>query len=215
MRTKRCGGAEILLLCAIVLSGCVLTDAHVNPGYTVQAGKKSPLSAIAPLTVAITVDDQRPQYEQDRVGNKKNNFGNITAKVISDTPPTSILYDALKAEFEASNHKVLKMEDGQADSVVKIGLKRYWSDFAMHWFDIEMMATLETDLAIFKGTGQEPLVAKPFNSNFRESRQIVLDGAFEDVLRGTLLEYVRSFSRDPHVLDALKSAAAEREKNRP
>jgi hypothetical protein len=203
---------ELMILCGIVLSGCALTDAHVNPSYAVEAGKKSPLSTIAPLTVAIKVDEQRPYYEQDRVGNKKNNLGSITAKVISDTPPPSILYDALKAEFEASNHKVLKMEDGQADSIVKIGLKRYWSDFAVHWFDIEMMGTLETDLAIFKDTGQEPLLTKPFNSNFRESRQMVLDGAFENVLRGALLEYVRSFARDPNVLDALKAAAAEKMK---
>jgi hypothetical protein len=185
-------------------------DAHVNPGYAVEAGKKGPLSTIAPLTIAITVDDQRPYYEQDRVGNKRDGLGSISAKVVSDRPPPSILYDALKAEFEASNHKVLKMEDGQVDSVVKISLKRYWSDFAMHWFDVEVMGTLETDLAIFKSTSQEPLVAKPFNGNFRESRQIALDSAFENVLRGALLEYVRSFARDPNVLDALKAAAAEK-----
>jgi hypothetical protein len=212
MGVKRLNASELVLLCAIVLSGCALTDAHVNPGYVVEAGNKSPLSTIAPLTVVITVDDQRPEYEQDRVGNKKNNLGSITAKIISDTPPATILYNALKAEFEAGNHKVLKMEDGQADSVVKIGLKRYWSDFALHWIDVEVMGTLETDLAIFKGTGQEALVEKPFNGNFRESRQIALDSAFENVLRGALLEYVRSFARDPHVLDALKSAAAEKMK---
>lgn len=212
MRTKRLGAAELTLLCAIVLSGCAVMDAHVNPGYAVEAGKKSPLSTIAPLTIAITVDDQRPYYEQDRVGNKRDGLGSISAKVISDTPPPAILYNALKAEFEAGNHTVLKMEDGQVDSVVKISLKRYWSDFAIHWFDVEVMGTLETDLAIFKGTGQEPLVAKPFSGNFRESRQIALDSAFENVLRGALLEYVRSFARDPHVLDALKSAAAEKMK---
>ncbi len=210
MRTKRCSVAELMLLCAIVLSGCALMDAHVNPGYTVEAGKKSPLSTIAPLTIAIKVDDQRPEYEQDRVGNKRNSLGGITAKVITDTPPPSILHDALKAEFEANNHKVTKVEDGQVDSVVKIGIKRYWSDFALHWFDVEVMGTLETDLAIFKGTSQEPLVAKPFNGNFRESRQIALDSAFENVLRGALLEYVKSFARDPQVLDALKSVAAEK-----
>lgn len=212
MRTTRGNSAEIMLLCAIVLSGCALTDAHVNPTYVVEAGKKSPLSMITPLAVAIKIDDQRPEYEQDRVGNKKNNLGAITAKVLMDTPPATVLYDALKAEFEASNHKVLKLEDDQADSVVKIGLKRYWSDFAVHWFDIEMLGTLETDLSIFKGTGHEPLLTKPFNSNFRESRQMARDGAFEDVLRGVLLEYVRGFARDPHVLEALKSAAAEKEK---
>jgi hypothetical protein len=113
----------------------------------------------------------------------------------------------LRAEFEANSHKVVAPEVTQADALVKVGLKRFWSEATIHFFDIEMVSTLETDIGILHGTGQDKLSSKPLTSTYRDSRQFAGDGAFEDSLKGALLEYVRTFSRDPAVLDVLRSAA--------
>lgn len=212
MNTQWYNPAILSVLFFIALPGCALTTAHVNPDYTPEPGKRSPLSTINPLTISIQVEDQRASWERDRVGDKKNNFGSVTAKVLSDKEPTTILYDALKAEFENNAHRIVKSEDGKPDALIKIGLKRYWSDFAVHFFDIEMKGTLDTDIAILNGIDQNQLVSKPFNSTYRESRQIALDGAFESALKGALLEFIRSFSRDPNVLDAFRSVASQKEK---
>jgi hypothetical protein len=202
--------ARALLSC-IVLPGCAFMDAHVNPEFSMEPGKRSPLGTIAPMAISIQVEDQRSPFEQDRVGDKKNNFGSVTAKVISDKAPSSILYDALRAEFEANNHKIVKPDNGNADVLLKVGLKRYWSDFSVHFFEIEMKGSLETDIGLFNAKNQEQIASIPLNSTFRESRQMALDGAFEDALRGALSEYVRSFSRDPNILDAFRSAQKEKQ----
>ncbi|HSQ52412.1 MAG TPA: hypothetical protein VLL94_14250 [Nitrospiraceae bacterium] len=204
--------AVLALLFSIALAGCALTDAHVNPGFTPESGKRSPLSTITPLAISIQVEDQRSPSEQDRVGDKKNNFGSVTAKVLSDKVPTTILYDALKAEFENNSHKIVQTEDRKADALIKVGLKRYWSDFAVHFFDIEMKGTLDADIAILNGIDQNQLASKPLNGTFRESRQIALEGAFEGALNGALFEFMRTFSRDPNVLDALRTVALQKEK---
>ena len=206
MRIAGMSVAAVLLVYGSILGGCASMDAHVTPVYTVEPGKKSPLSTIQPLTVAIQVEDQRNQFELDRLGNKKNGYGQNMAKVIPDKAPADILRDALRAEFEANNHKVVAPEVTQADALLKVGLKRFWSEATIHFFDIEMVSTLETDVGILNGTSQDKLSSKPLTSTFRDSRQYAGDGAFEDSLKGALLEYVRTFSRDPAVLDALKSA---------
>ena len=206
MRIAGMSVAGVLLVYGSILGGCASMDAHVTPVYTVEPGKKSPLSTIQPLTVAIQVEDQRNQFELDRLGNKKNGYGQNMAKVIPDKAPADILRDALRAEFEANNHKVVAPEVTQADALLKVGLKRFWSEATIHFFDIEMVSTLETDVGILNGTSQDKLSSKPLTSTFRDSRQYAGDGAFEDSLKGALLEYVRTFSRDPAVLDALKSA---------
>ncbi len=206
MRIAGMSMAAVLLVYGSILGGCASMDAHVTPVYTVEPGKKSPLSTIQPLTVAIQVEDQRNQFELDRLGNKKNGYGQNMAKVIPDKAPADILRDALRAEFEANNHKVVAPEVTQADALLKVGLKRFWSEATIHFFDIEMVSTLETDVGILNGTSQDKLSSKPLTSTFRDSRQYAGDGAFEDSLKGALLEYVRTFSRDPAVLDALKSA---------
>jgi len=184
----------------------------VSPDYTPEAGKKSPLSTISPLTISILVEDQRNPDERDRVGDKKNNFGWVMAKVLSDKEPTAILYDALKAECENNAHRIVKSEDGKADALIKIGLKRYWSDFATHFFDIEMKGMLDTDITILNGIDQNQLASKPLNSTYRESRQMAFDEAFESALKGALFEFIRSFARDPSVLEALRSVALQKEK---
>ncbi len=51
--------AVILLLFGSILGGCASMDAHVTPVYTVEPGKKSPLSTIPSLAVSIQVEDQR------------------------------------------------------------------------------------------------------------------------------------------------------------
>jgi hypothetical protein len=212
MNTRSHRFAILPLLFLIALSGCAFSAAHVSPDYTPEAGKKSPLSTISPLAISILVEDQRNPDERDRVGDKKNNFGSVTAKVLSDKEPTTILYEALKAECENNAHRIIKSEDGGADASIKIGLKRYWSDFAIHFFDIEMKGMLDTDIAILNGTDQNQLVSKPLNSTYRESRQMALDGAFESALNGALLEFIRNFARDPSVLEALRSVALQKEK---
>ena len=209
-RSNRFAILPLFLLAA--LSGCAFSAAHVSPNYTPEAEKKSPLSTISPLAISILVEDQRSPDERDRVGDKKNNYGSVTAKVLSDKEPTTILYEALKAECENNAHRIIKPEDGKADALIKIGLKRYWSDFAIHFFDIEMKGMLDTDIAILNGADQNQLASKPLNGTYRESRQMAFDGAFEDALKGALLEFIRSFSRDPSVLEALKSVALQKEK---
>ncbi|ULA67977.1 MAG: hypothetical protein LZF62_310049 [Nitrospira sp.] len=205
MRIAGVSVAAVLLVYGSILGGCASTDAHVTPVYTVEPGKKSPLSTIPPLAVAVQVEDQRNQFELDRVGNKKNGYGQNMAKVIPDKAPADILREALKAELEANSHKVVAPGVTQADALVKVGLKRFWSEATIHFFDIEMVSTLETDIGILNGTGQDKLSSKPLTSTFRDSRQFAGEGAFEDSLKGALLEYVRTFSRDPAVLDALRA----------
>lgn len=212
MNTRLHRSTILPLLFLIALSGCAFSAAHVRPDYVPEVGKKSPLSTISPLVISILVEDQRNPSERDRVGDKKNGYGSVTAKVLSDKEPTTILYDALKAECENNAHRIVKSEDGKADALIKIGLKRYWSDFAIHFFDIEMKGMLDTEIAISNGTDQNPLVSKPLNGTYHESRQIALDSAFESALNGALLEFIRSFARDPSVLEALRSVAVQKDK---
>lgn len=223
MSTRRHIREAFLIVLIAILAGCRYSpmaygingagsDAHVNPAYTTEAGKKSPLSTIAPMAIAIQVEDHRSQFEQDRLGNKKNGYGQNMGKVVTDKPPTEILYDVLKAEFEANNHTIIAPAAARADALLKVSLKRYWNELTLHTFDFELLATLETDIGIQRGIGQDQLMAKPLGSTFRESRQMAHDGAYEDALRGALAEYVRGFSRDPAVLNGLRSAASLKEK---
>jgi len=194
----------LLLLCAIS-SGCAFSPAHLNLDYQSELGKKSPLSTIKPLTVSLNVEDQRVAGERDRVGNKKNGFGMVTAKVESNKEVGAIIYDAIKAELETNGHKVVSSKDSQPDVTINTRLVKYWGETNVRFFEIEMVATLNADISVLNPRNNSIAVSQPIEATFRESRQIATDGAFESVLNGALAEFIRAFSREPSLLEALRA----------
>jgi hypothetical protein len=190
------------------LAGCAFSTARVDLNYAPDAAKKSPLSTFKPMTIALQVDDQRESAERGKVGDKKNNFGMVTAAVESKKEVTSVIYDALKHELENNNHKVIAVpKDSVTDLIIVAKLKKYWSDFVMHFVDLEMTGIIIADVSIVSPETKIVLGQKTVNGTFTESRQMVLDGAFESALNGALAEFVRSFSRDPTLLDAIRSGS--------
>ncbi len=198
----------ILLVAIPTLAGCALTTARVDLAYLPDSAKKSPLSTLKPMTIALQIDDQREIGERDKVGNKKNGFGMVTAPVVSNREVTAVVYNALKNELENNGHKVVAVPtESRADLTITARLKKYWCDFAIHLFDIEMTGTVIAEVAVVSPQNNTVLGQKVVNGTFTESRQIALDGAFEGVLNGALGEFVRTFSRDPTLLDALRRVA--------
>ena len=150
----------LLLLCAIS-SGCAFSPAHLNLDYQSELGKKSPLSTIKPLTVSLNVEDQRVAGERDRVGNKKNGFGMVTAKVESNKEVGAIIYDAIKAELETNGHKVVSSKDSQPDVTINTRLVKYWGETNVRFFEIEMVATLNADIMSCPGFDGHIVKAHP------------------------------------------------------
>jgi len=195
------------LLGAALLSGCALTTANLNVAYKPDEGSKSPLSMIKPAVVQLVVEDKRLPQEQDRVGNKKNGFGAAMAPIKTNEQPSRILYDALKTEFTQNGHTVIDTADGsKPDLVLSVDLQRYWCDATIHFWDVEVIGTINSSLLLRTPLNDTVLLSQPQSSTVRESRQVVTESAWESVLNRALSEYVRSFSRDPNVLDAMKKA---------
>ena len=97
----RCAAVKVfgvVLGIVVFLPGCALTTAKCDLGYAPEKDKKSPLSTIAPLKVTLQVADHRDAGEKDRVGDKKNNLGQVTAKIVSVKPVVGVLQEALAKE---------------------------------------------------------------------------------------------------------------------
>ncbi len=69
---------------------------------------------------------------------------------------------------------------------------------------MDVLGTLNTDVVIRRVKDTVVLMEKPMNSLYREGRQLVTENNFKSALNGVLADYVRGFSRDPDVLDALQ-----------
>lgn len=193
----------------LCLTGCAWTPARLNLAYSPVPGKKSPLSTVKPMSIALEVQDQRDPTERDRVGDKKNGWGMVTAKALAKKELTAVIYDALKTEFENNGHKVVDSKTEHPAVNITILLKKYWSDFNIHFWDVEMVGTVNSEVGISNPRNNSVIFSKSINGTFRESRQIALDSAFESVLNGALAEFVRNFSYDMGIISALQESESK------
>lgn len=196
----------VFLVSVVILPGCALTKANVNLAYVPDESKKSPLSTLKPMTLDLQLEDLRKVSDPKQVGNKRNGFNMITAQVESEKEVKKIFQDALKKELVNNGIKVVDKKESSSDAVVHVGLKKYWGDVRIHFFDVEMIGTVDADVSIRNPRNNSVLVSRPINGTFRESQQIVVDEDYESVLNGALAEFIRNLSRDPGILKALQDA---------
>ncbi|MFQ5929413.1 MAG: hypothetical protein ACE5MK_06925, partial [Acidobacteriota bacterium] len=95
-------------------------------------------------------------------------------------------------------------EEVPCDVIIHIGLNKYWTDTRVHFWDVEVIATVNADIALRNPRDNSTLLSTSMNSTFRESRQIVTEKAYESALNGGLAEFIGDFSRDPRILKALR-----------
>ena len=95
---KSLSAAVVLGLSILVLSGCAFTQANLNVRYAEEQARKGPLSSVKPLNIEMgEFIDKRP--ETDKIGYKRNGFGQQTAKIVTTTPVPQIVREAIITEF--------------------------------------------------------------------------------------------------------------------
>ena len=201
---NRCLCLSILALLSL-LSGCVLMTADVTPQYQVDPTRKRPLGSVTPLNLAVTVEDQRPDGEQDRVGNRRNGYGGVSAPVKSTKDVRTVVQEALLAELAHNGHRMTSSTENQPQRIIEVGLKKYWTENQMNFFSITLRGTIVTEIIIRDPQSKQELTRRAITGDAEESRQLATEGAYQDVLNQALAEFIRNFSRDRTILSVLKS----------
>jgi uncharacterized lipoprotein YajG len=188
------------VLALLVVTGC--GSLKVTPTYT--ATKKGPLSTVAPQTVSLRVNDERPAEERVEVGRLYNAFGGVARKIESIPAVTNVIRDTLKSELENNGHRVVDSSQ-PADVKIDVDLKRFFYECKPKMWDVEVVVTTVTQLNITKGGKNAPPVA--VNATHRKSRQLVGNGSHVKIINDGLAEYARSASMDPNLQEAFSDTA--------
>jgi hypothetical protein len=218
----------ISLFSFFAFSGCTTTY-YVHLAYLPEASTKSPLGKLSPLQVGVEIQDQRG------TGNLVGiHSGQAAFQIRSDRDVPSILYDAIRKEFENNGHTVIT-EKSTSDVIVHVGLKRYWSAYRTYGLTDDVIGTLILDFSIRNPRKGSILFAKPIETDFvidnvawRILPEVMATGVLsmglatpfhaayvtkrthETVLNGALDEFIRRFARDPEILKALELAQQEK-----
>ncbi len=199
-------GCGILLgLLAAGLCGCAASTGHVKLAYSPKPDSNSPLSSAKPVAYSLVVLDDRPSNQRDRVGIKINGFGS-EANFESDKEATVVIHDALQAQLEHDGHRLVATNSGLAAINITVTLKKMWSEPKAHFWDVEMIGTVDGNVAMSNPTNRAVLFSKTIAGSYHEGHQFIGEGTYEATLNSALAEFVRNFAYDPGVLKALEQA---------
>jgi uncharacterized lipoprotein YajG len=201
---------RFILLCVLPISGCATMTASIDPNYNPQPGSTSPLQTIRPLNIVLQVEDQRPSSEQNRLGDRRNGFGNVMAGVNSNRSAPLIVHDALAAELKNNGHVIVDAQSQPADRIVQVSVKKCWTENRVHFFEVAVAGSIVSDITIIDPRTTAVLVSRPISGNSIESYQIATQSSYEEALNKALLEFVRSFARDSQILNALNTTSPQR-----
>ena len=180
-----------------LLSGCASPDGNVKLGYL--PARKSALSTLKPMVIALQVEDRRATGDRSQVGKRAD--GNI----YSSKDVSQVVRDALKAELEKNGHRVAEGEAELADATVKVVLKSYFCDIISHFWNFEMSANFGAEVSVARPPGEAPRASQPLNGSHRSYEFALRDGVYQRALNKALAEFVRALAADPKVLEALRT----------
>lgn len=189
-----------------LFTGCALNNVTVPIAYKPSADL--PMSKVPPSRIEIRVTDQRPSSEAAAIGNKRNGFNSITAKVLPSRPPTEMVATALRQEFQAAGRSVGDANAG-AEASVSVELKRFFSDLHFGVWQATQTAWIEAAVTVRKpvtpGGGSGEGEVFEVNAISEIKNPVVTTGDFIEVLEGALKNFVRQVVSNPKLLERLGS----------
>jgi curli biogenesis system outer membrane secretion channel CsgG len=183
----------------LLAGGCAFTDATLRVRYDEAATGRGPLSAVEPRRVEISpFTDKRPEI--DKIGNKKNAFGQKTAKIFAERPVTDIVRDALVAEFAKNGHRL----DGSPQFKVAGEVTTFWFNTNIGAFTVEFVGTVGVALNVVDTRTGATVLSRPYQGNYNERSMGGLDETWERVLNTALERMVQQVVTDPRLVEALR-----------
>ncbi len=191
----------LLSLLFLLSAGCALTQANLKVGYDPAKTPKSALSTAAPLTVSVAefADKRR---ETDKIGYKRNGFGQNMAPIVTVKPVPQIVREAISGEFAKNGVAV----DGSAFNGALTGsIDSFWFDIQMNFWTVEFMGTVGVDVTLKDTRTGEVRHTGRYEGHYNEKSLGGLDATWERVMNTALENMIRDMSTDRKFVESLKS----------
>jgi uncharacterized lipoprotein YajG len=189
----------LILALGFVTQGCALTDATLEAGPAAELVSAGPLSEARSRQFAIAaLEDVRP--DQERIGYKKNGFGQNTADITTDEPVTQIVADAITSALTANGHQI-----ATNDIAIEGNVSQFWVDSDMNFWSIEIMCSIEIDLVFVDTATGQALHEATYNGSFNDKFQTGMESNLQAVMSGAVEALVDDLVFDEELAEALDS----------
>jgi uncharacterized lipoprotein YajG len=191
----------ILLVAALSMGGCALTEDTVKLSYQPR-GPAQRLDEAQEVTVVVVVRDERRSNERDRVSCKKNGYGMEMAAIRSANDVPGLVKGSIQTELGRRGFKA-----GPSGVTVVVELRRLYSDFHPGFFSGDATADADLEVSVFAPgatEGTPPLFAgRAEGAGSNQNIQLSSGENAKPALEGALSEAVWNLFNNQRFVAAL------------
>ena len=157
------------------------------------------LRGVAVTDLGGALEDLRP--DQERIGYKKNGFGQNTADITTDEPVTQIIANAITSALTANGHQL-----AADDVAIEGSVSQFWVDSDMNFWSIEIMCSIAVDLMFVDTATGQTLHEATYNGSFNDKFQTGMESNLQAVMSGAVEALIDDLVFDDELAEALDSS---------
>jgi hypothetical protein len=174
-------------IAALVMAGALTACATgtTNLTLTAPAPTAAVLSEAPPTRIDVpAVTDSRDRT--DRIGDKRNGYGQVMGAIGTVEPPAAIVEQSLERVVTANNHILGSESDRYA---LQTTLRRFWFDYRTGLVTVEFFGTIQADVALVDRTTGATLYTESFEGYHSERTGGGLSQTWTRIMNAALADF--------------------------
>ena len=189
----------IIVGLGLALQGCALTDAELDVGPDMEAINQGPISDATPRVFKVN-DFEDARDDKERVGYKKNGFGQNMGDIDTDEPVPVIVADAISAAAVANGHTI-----GDGGIAIDGVVNRFWIETDINFSNIEIACSIEADITFTDVASNKAIYSAPYAGSYSDKKQMGTEKNFKEIIDGALGALIDEIVFDEDLAEALDS----------
>ena len=189
----------IIVGLGLALQGCALTDAELDVGPDMEAINQGPISDATPRVFKVN-DFEDARDDKERVGYKKNGFGQNMGDIDTDEPVPVIVADAISAAAVANGHTI-----GEGGVAIDGVVNRFWIETDINFTNIEIACNIEADITFTDVATSKAIYSAPYTGSYSDKKQMATEKNFKEIIDGALGALIDEIVFDEDLAEALDS----------
>ena len=188
---------SVIAVCGFALQGCALTDAELDVGPDMEAVSQGPLSEPGPKTFVMG-EFKDAREDTERVGYKKNDFGQNMGDIDTDDPVPAVIIEALEAAAVKNGHSI-----GDSGISVEGVVNKFWLETDINFTNIEIACNIETDIMFSDTANGQLIYSATYTGSYSDKKQMGTESNFTEIIDGALQALIDEMVFDEDLAEAL------------
>jgi len=183
------------MFAASLFSGCAVTKAYVDLGYT-SAEAATAVDGAKNISLSVNMNDAREV--KDKISCKKNGYGMEMAAIMSKQDVPGLVKSAIVEELQKRGFNVSDVKQG-----LQIDLTKVYNDFKIGMWSGSAVADVTFMVQVKKSDGSIILVKNYAGKNAQKGLQLCSPKHAQNAINAALTDVVKNLFEDKEFIAAL------------